>query len=236
MIRKLLILRPEPGASASVARAAQLGIEAVAAPIFTVEARTWQAPDARRYDAILFTSANAARLGGDQLGAYVHLPCYAVGEASAAAASAAGFNVTCTGPADGDAVTALMAEHGVSRALHPCGRDHVALTGPVRIDHIPVYAAEPVAALPPAALDAIRGGAAVALHSPRAARIFADLADPAGLDRAATSLVSISPAAAAAAGDGWKAKLVAPAPRDEALLVLAAKLCNNDSAATSVGG
>ena len=74
-----------------------------------------------------------------------------------------------------------------------------------------------------------------ALHSPRAARLFADLADAAGIARATVGLIAISEAAAEAAGEGWRAKAVAPAPRDEALLALAANLCKNEGAATSVG-
>jgi len=46
-------------------------------------------------------------------------------------------------------------------------------------------------------------------------------------DRSSVSVIAISPAAAQAAGDGWALKAVAAAPRDEALLELAVKLCNN---------
>jgi uroporphyrinogen-III synthase len=233
-MRALLILRPEPGASESLARAARLGLNAVAAPLFTVGPLAWEAPDPRRYDAILLTSANAARHGGEKLRRYAHLPCFAVGEATAAAAGTAGFEVVATGASDGAAIAARMAERGVARALHPCGREHVPLPGP--IDHLPVYASDAVAALPPAAMDTIRAGAVVALHSPRGARLFAALADDAGLDRADIALAAISEAAAAAAGDGWRARAVGPAPGDEALLVLAAKLCQNQDAATKLGG
>ncbi|MEA3064722.1 MAG: hypothetical protein QOJ27_1168, partial [Sphingomonadales bacterium] len=38
-------------------------------------------------------------------------------------------------------------------------------------------------------------------------------------------VAAISAAAAEAAGEGWAAKAVAAAPRDQALLELAAKLC-----------
>ena len=230
----LLILRPEPGASQSIARAARLGLEAVAAPIFTIAPLAWEPPDPRRYHAILFTSANAVRHGGEPLHRYAHLPCFVVGEATAAAATDAGFKVAAVGPSDGAATVALMIEHGVSTAIHPCGREHIPLTG-IAIDDVPVYASDPVPSLPPAATQAIGADALVALHSPRAARVFAELADMAGLARATVSLIAISEAAADAAGEGWQAKAVAPAPRDEALLALAAKLCKNEGAATSVG-
>jgi uroporphyrinogen-III synthase len=59
------------------------------------------------------------------------------------------------------------------------------------------------------------------VHSVRAAERFARLAAGKGSIRVA----AISAAAAEAAGEGWAAKAVAAAPRDQALLELAAKLC-----------
>ena len=62
------------------------------------------------------------------------------------------------------------------------------------------------------------------LHSPRAAARFAALAG----DRGRFTLAAISVETAAAAGTGWRQVAVATAPRDEALLELAAKLCQKD--------
>ena len=58
----------------------------------------------------------------------------------------------------------------------------------------------------------VRTGAAALLHSPRAAALFAALIDDARIGRADIRLVAISPAAAAAAGPGWRSVAVAPAP------------------------
>ncbi len=43
-MRKLLLLRPEPGLSASAERARALGLEVIACPLFRVEPVEWQAP------------------------------------------------------------------------------------------------------------------------------------------------------------------------------------------------
>jgi uroporphyrinogen-III synthase len=218
----ILILRPEPGASASAERARALGMTAYVAPLFTLRALPWEAPDPAGYDALLLTSASAARLGGEGLRRFAGLPCYCVGEASAEAARAAGFADVRTGPGDGAAAAAMMAAGGAKRAFHPCGRDHAVLAPPgVAIERRTVYAADPVAALPEAARAALARGALALLHSPRAASLLADLV----ADRAGIALAAISAAAAEAAGEGWRAKAVAAAPRDEALLELAAKLC-----------
>ena len=103
--------------------------------------------------------------------------------------------------------------------LHLCGIDHIALPG---VERRIVYAADAADALPEAASGALAADAVALIHSPRAAAVFAGLVD----DRARIRLALISPAAAAAAGAGWAEMAVAARPRDEALLEVAAKLCN----------
>lgn len=232
MSKLVLILRPEPGAEESAARARALGLEPIAAPIFTLRSLDWQKPDPGGFDAVLLTSANAARLGGPGMAPFLHLPCYAVGEATAAAASAAGFAQVHTGPADGAAALAMLAADGKRRALHLCGRDPIALDDPaILVTRRPVYAAEAAEALPSAAIDAMRDGALVLLHSPRGAALFSCLSP----DRSGVRLAAISAATAEAAGGGWASVSVAPAPRDEALLELAARLCQTDGPGTMEG-
>jgi uroporphyrinogen-III synthase len=223
----LLILRPEPGASDTVARAAAMGIEAVKAPIFAVAPVDWEPPDVREFDAIMLTSAHAALMGGDELRRFTHLHCYCVGEATAAAARKAGFEDVRVGPSDGEALAAMMAADGIGQALHLCGYEHLAVEAPgVEIVRRIVYAAEP-GPFPPAAAEMLAGDTLVVIHSPRAGDHFAKLTDAAGIDRALVSVAAISPSAAEAAGPGWGEMHVAERPRDEALLELAAKLCDN---------
>jgi uroporphyrinogen-III synthase len=225
----ILILRPQPGADETAARATALGLESVVAPLFQVKPLQWQAPDPGTFDALLLTSANAPRHAGKAIAPYAALPCYCVGEGTAAEARRAGLVVSRVGPSDGNAVLELMAEEGVGQVLHFCGRDHVGLEHPdLSISHVPVYASEGLDGLPAQASTAIEDGALVLVHSPRAGQLFAQLADSGGLGRATIRLAAISDAAAAATGGGWAASAVAAAPRDQALLELAAKLCNID--------
>jgi uroporphyrinogen-III synthase len=212
---KLLILRPEPGASETAARAAAMGLDPVVAPLFEIIPVDAPPVEAGRFQAVLLTSANGARHA--PAGATA-LPCFAVGERTAKAARAAGFGEVSTGPCDGAAAAAMMALAGVGRALHLCGRDHVAIEAEgVEIERRIVYSAEPVPR------ERFEGPAAAMIHSARAGARFAELAG----DRAGIAIAAISPAAAAAAGAGWAAKAVAAAPSDQALLELAAKLCNH---------
>jgi uroporphyrinogen-III synthase len=218
-VTRLLILRPQPGADETAARAQALGLEPVVAPLFAVRPLAWELP-VERFAALLLTSANGARFG--VMAEIAHLPCYAVGEATAEAARAAGAVHVIGGPSDGAAAVNMMARAGVKQALHLCGREHIALAHPqVRITRRVVYAAEPVSDLPGEAAAALDGGALVLLHSPRAAALFARLVP----QRSAVRIAAISQAAADAAGSGWAAVHLAERPRDEALLELAVRLC-----------
>lgn len=223
MNRLILILRPQPGADETAARARTLALEPIMAPLFEVRAIPWPAPDASGFDAVMLTSANAARHGGDAMTPFLSLPCWAVGEATAEAAAARGFSDVRTGQSDGAAILEAMASAGVRTAFHPSGADHIPLDHPgLRIHRTAVYRSEAVRELSPTHFAALDSGALVLIHSPRAARTFASLV---GARRSRTRLAAISAAAAEAAGVGWRSLDVAAAPRDEALLELAAKLC-----------
>ncbi len=223
---KVLILRPQPGADETAARAEALGLEPVVAPLFNVRAVEWAMPDSA-FDALLLTSANGARFGANP--ELAHLPCYAVGDATARAARDVGVREVIAGPSDGVAAVSLMAEAGVSRALHLCGRDHIALTHPAfAIERRIVYAADAADRLPGEARQALDDGALALLHSPRAAALFASLVR----DRA-HRVATISPAAAAAVGSAWAEVHIAATPRDQALLELAARLCKTGVSPTT---
>lgn len=225
MTLPLLILRPQPGADATAERARALGLDPIVAPLFRIAPLAWSPPPAMDFDALMLTSANAARHAGSGLAAYRDLPCYAVGEATAAAAREAGFGEVRIGAEDGVALLLMMEADGIERALHLCGADHVTLEpAGTRIARIPVYRAETVGALPASAQDALAGPAVALLHSARAASLFGGLVG----DRSRLALAAISPRTARAAGAGWRQVAVAAAPRDQALLALAAKLCQTE--------
>jgi uroporphyrinogen-III synthase len=66
--------------------------------------------------------------------------------------------------------------------------------------------------------------------------LFADLLDRAGESRAAVRIVTISAAAAMAAGEGWQARAVAAMPNNDALLAAAADLCETGPGTTDRTG
>ena len=216
---RVLVLRPEPGAEETVQRARALGLDARAVPLFAIDPVPWSPPpEASGFDGLLLTSANAVRFGGEQLRTLRGLPAYAVGEASAEAARDAGFDIKATGEAGVDRL--LDSIDGDLRLLHLCGIDR---RDPAharqRITTLPVYRANAIGRPALGTLDDI----VALIHSPRAARRFAELVE----DRPGVTIAAISQAAADAAGSGWRAVEVADSPTDEALLALAARLCNN---------
>lgn len=219
-MRPLLILRPEPGASATAAKAAARGLDVLVRPLFEVRAIDWTPPDPARFDAVMMTSANAARVGGAGLARYRYLPLYAVGSATAKAARDAGFDEIVAGGNDAAAMTQIVAGDGRKHVLHLAGRDRIAAPAPFGVETIAVYASEVVdgPALPP--------GTIALLHSPRAARRFAELV----AERGDIALVAISQGAADAAGTGWQHILTAARPDDTAMLELAASLCETRGA------
>jgi uroporphyrinogen-III synthase len=223
----LLILRPEPGASETAARAAALGITTAVAPLFRIVPLAWEAPPASEFDAVLLTSANAVRHGGAALGTYRDLPVYSVGAATAAAARAIGFRDVHAGGSDAEALVAHVVADRRERLLHLAGREHRAIAHPeATVATRIVYADEPLSVLPDGARSALAGGAIALLHSPRAAHLFRTLAEAAGFAPATLRIAAISPAAQAAAGDGWAAARAAAVPTDAALLDTALRLCD----------
>jgi uroporphyrinogen-III synthase len=212
VIRRALVLRPEPGNSRTAEFLRHAGLDVRQMPLFAIRPLRWNAPDPAGYDALLLTSANAARHGGAELLRLRHMPAVAVGEATAHAAVAAGLTVHLTGTGDAAAAVTAAREAGLTRLLHLAGRDRVHLAG---VHAIAVYASDPLPITP----DALAGPAdeAVLLHSVRAAQRFATLIGNGAAQRART-LVALSPAVAAAAGPGWNRVLVAARPDDNAML------------------
>ena len=217
-MRKLLLIRPEPGLSASAERAQALGLDVLRCPLFRVEPVAWQAPDPSAFDALLLTSANAVRHGGCELDRLRTLPVQAVGGATAAIAREAGFRVETVG--EGDIVDLLGKLPAALRLLHLAGEDHRDVNDP-RIERRIVYRSTIIAQpdLPPLQ-DLV-----IAVHSPRAGRRLAELA----ADRSAIAIAAISPAAAEACGTDWEQVEAADQPNDNSLLALAARLCHTSS-------
>ncbi|MEO1194290.1 MAG: uroporphyrinogen-III synthase [Pseudomonadota bacterium] len=226
----LLVTRPEPEAARFAAVLRTAGHQASVAPLLTIEALPPPEADLLRgLDALAVTSARTLTVFAPA--ALLDLPLFAVGEATAKAARAAGFRQVQAAGGDALALSRLLRQRlpRASRILHPGGvhqaRDLHALlegSGLVLIAQ-PVYRARAVASLPDAACAALsdEGLEGVSFFSPRTAKTFVSLTLESGLQRRLPSLFAfcLSPAVAAGlAGSQWRAIQIAPQPTAEALL------------------
>lgn len=122
---RVLVTRPEPGASRTAARLRELGFEPVVLPL----SETHALPVALEAlpstaAALLMTSANAVRhVPADMLRQLADLPCHVVGPKTAAAAREAGLSVVETGSGDArhlaERITPSLAGRTV---VYLCGR------------------------------------------------------------------------------------------------------------------
>jgi uroporphyrinogen-III synthase len=105
VLKRVLITRPEPGASQTAARLTALGLMGVVAPVLSVTARPLDAPG--RIAATILTSQNAV----PSCPPSVHdRPVFAVGTATATMALKAGFKQVLDADGDAAALAKLVAD------------------------------------------------------------------------------------------------------------------------------
>ncbi len=191
-----------------------MGFEPVVAPLLATRPIPQAAPDLGGIAALAFTSANGvaafAALTPDR-----SRPVFTVGDATAEAARAAGFDRVRSAGGDVDRLAGLLLDQGpgfgpllVPGALKPAGDLPALLRGRIGATALPVYEAVETGAAPPEAFDV------VLIHSARAARALNALGPFAG-----QTAVAVSAAAAAPLGDCIDLEIrIAPTPDETALL------------------
>ena len=225
---RVWVTRAQPGADATAARLTALGHRPLTAPLLVVRALAGASLDLSGVGALAFTSANAVPAFA-ALSRVRDLPVFAVGEATAAAARAAGFARVESADGDVAALAALIADRrGFEGAvLHPSAREPAGdLVGDLAAAGVParaapVYATVAADVLPAAVADALAADDvdAVLVHSPRAGRALAGLLSP--VQAARLAAFALSPACAAPlSGAGFARISVAPFPNEAAMLKL----------------
>ena len=227
----VLITRPEPGASETAARVAALGYQPVVAPLLGISILHATLPPSGNLQAILATSGNA--IPGLPV-SHRHLPLFAVGEATAARARAAGFAQVSSADGDFGALAALVARRcdpDAGPLLLACGREQgQALVRDLRargysVVRRVVYAAAPPRVLPDAARNAFEAGSLTAalFFSAETARQCVRLLRAARLHEAVRSVDALAigrPAAVALQALPWRQIRVAAQPNQDAMLAL----------------
>jgi uroporphyrinogen-III synthase len=227
----VLVTRPEPGASATAARLSALGFTPLRAPLLRVQtfARSLPAPETIR--AVLVASKQALPALPDL---YHGLPLYAVGDATAAAASAMGFLHVRSAAGRAEDLAALVID-----TLPKDGLPLLLATGLNQGDRLKailqasgfmvlkeeVYAAHSVTSLPEAMQRHLSSGQKgwILLFSRETALCLARLvrADNLSSGFAHLSLAAISrPVAEAVGALPWAEMRVAEQPTETAVLAL----------------
>ncbi|HRL05832.1 MAG TPA: uroporphyrinogen-III synthase [Brevundimonas diminuta] len=196
-IRRVWVTRAEPGAARTADRLTALGFTPIVAPLLTLAPlpdALDAAPDPAAVAALALTSPNGVEAFAPLIPRFRRHPVFAVGDATAEAARAAGFANVRSASGDIHALARLIAAEAppgpllAPGAREPAG-DLPALLPDRPVHRLPVYAAFETHAPAPELFDAVM------LHSPRAARALAS-----DLPRAASSgriAICISEAAAA---------------------------------------
>jgi uroporphyrinogen-III synthase len=227
----VLITRPEPGAGETAARVASLGFVPIIAPVIRIEPTPAHLPAAAALAGVLVTSGNAVAL----LPAAFHAArLFAVGDATAERARAAGFTQVLSAAGDAetlarfvtrrqsprDGTLLLVTGHGQGKLLAAALRQ-----AGFRVGRRVVYAALPIRDLPPAAATGLRAGRvrAALFFSAETARQFVRLVQRAGLTGTLAGVEAISigrPAAVALEVLPWRGIHVAAQPTQDDMLAL----------------
>ncbi|MDG4883396.1 uroporphyrinogen-III synthase [Mesorhizobium sp. WSM4884] len=121
---RVLVTRPEPGASRTARRLEAQGFQPILLPLTKTAALPIEASDFPAAAAVAVTSANAVRHAPRELvAALAALPCHAVGKRTAEACRAAGFTSVFEGPGDAEALAdAIAGELAGKEMVYLCGR------------------------------------------------------------------------------------------------------------------
>ena len=103
-VMRVLVTRPEPDATSQAERLAARGHEPVLAPLLAIESATDVPLELDGAQALIVTSRNALRALASHrdLATALQLPLFAVGEATAKAATELGFTTVTAGPGTGE--------------------------------------------------------------------------------------------------------------------------------------
>jgi uroporphyrinogen-III synthase len=180
--QRIWITRTQPGAEATAERVRAMGHDAVVAPLLAVHPVTDVQIDLKGVAALAFTSANGVRAFAEQCGERT-LRVFAVGAATAQAARAAGFETVLSADGDVEALAeGIAARRGQLRGavLHPGAAEPAGdLAGALEKHGVEarraiLYETGPVKLSDEEAARLLRSDAAL-LHSPRAAKVLAQL-------------------------------------------------------------
>lgn len=231
---RVLVTRPEPGASRTARRLQDMGFQPILLPLTETVALPVDAgliPD--EAVAVAVTSANAVRHASKEvIAALAALPCHAVGARTAEAARKMGFLSVIEGSGDAETLAGSIASALPGKAIvYLCGRVRFPVfeqrleAGGVQVRVVETYDTLPVPYSDETILALLSGQPvdAVLLYSAKAAAAMQALTKRPALQEAfeKTRFFALSARIAAAFNDSaGKAIGIAAQPDEEALLAL----------------
>ena len=229
---RVLVTRPEPGASRTARRLQETGFQPVVLPLTETVALPADAGFVTG-DAVAVTSANAVRhTANEVIAALAALPCHAVGARTAEAARKMGFSSVIEGSGDAEALADAIAAALPGKAItYLCGRVRFPMfeqrleAAGVRVRAVETYDTLPMPHSDETILALLSGQPvdAVLLYSAKAAVAMQALSKRPALQEAFEKIqaFALSARIAAAFGDGaGKTIRIAARPDEEALLAL----------------
>jgi uroporphyrinogen-III synthase len=146
-MKTVLVTRPQPGATRTSERLLCSGFLPLVLPLTEIVSLPAKKA-AGKFSAVAVTSASALRQASDEaLRPLLNLPCFVVGEATAAMARARGFETVTTGDGDGASLAQTVIEESCAgaRILYLTGRvrapdfEHALRTGGVHFRTLMSY-------------------------------------------------------------------------------------------------
>jgi uroporphyrinogen-III synthase len=231
-MRSVLVTRPQPAADELAERLRREGFEVYLAPMTEYVEINASIPDVNGYEALVFTSAQGVNLFARKYPDRVPI-VFAVGDATAQAASKAGFHRVYSAEGGGDDVANLIrskkTDLHIKRILHLCGEDtaqdlseQLKADG-IAVDRAPIYKAKFLEALPEDVNRALAEGdvSTVTLFSSRTAQNFTRLLQNEELKGVSADLEAVcisDRVAAEIKGLPWRAVKVARNPHLESVI------------------
>ncbi len=196
-----LLTRPEEDSRAIAQTLTRLGHQVHCAPLLHMDYYDRPEIVLADFQVLLFTSANGVR-AFIRISQSRNIPCYTVGDATAAEATKAGFHTVISAGGDVSKLAALVITKlspDAGRLLHISGKDTAGnLAGQLekagfQITSQQLYQATKSSGLSPAAIDLIKSGriSHMPFFSPRTARAFVTLAKAAKIQPSLTKISAL---------------------------------------------
>ena len=239
MAQLILNIRPAADSLRDAATLSRRGVVSACLPLMEIAMLAPPLPNVQEICGLVFTSRHAvsAFVAGMGTVDWARVPAFVVGNATAAAARAAGFVSIFTGSGGGAGLVTVILRHvpvREGRILWPAAVDKsfdmaMALTAhEYDVQTLDIYVAQPRVNIAMNEIGPLREGAVcgVIAMSSRSVHLFCQLLKEQRLDsrRNEITLIAGSQSIANAAGSGWRQIHVAGKPRRSRLLAIATLL------------